>query len=174
MFIAIRSLIPAATAALLLLEACAGPLPAQAGHPPSPTANVAQTWHQVAQCVRDHGQPDFPDPTVDSSGQAHWPPGLQKPPDSVLQACQSIFDRIPPQDRGGSSGVSVAMLQRFARCMRQHGIQDWPDPDSQGQFHFPPSLAGNLKTSPRWAQVSAAWNGPCQQYNPSGHISTAP
>jgi hypothetical protein len=177
MFSAIRSLIPAATtAALLVLGACAGPLPAQAAHPPSPTPDVARTWHQVAQCVRDHGLPDFPDPTVDSSGHAHWPQGLQKPPDAILQACQPIFNRIPPQDRGDNTAAtdSPAMLQRFARCMRQHGVQDWPDPDSQGNFHMPPSLAGNLKGGPRWAKISAAWNGPCRQYNPSGHISTAP
>jgi hypothetical protein len=66
-----------------------------------------------------------------------------------------------------------AMAQRFAQCMRQHGVEDWPDPDSQGDFHFPPSLGDNLKTSPRWEQIRTAWHGPFKQYNPSGRIATA-
>jgi hypothetical protein len=66
----------------------------------------------------------------------------------------------------------VATRIRFAQCMRQQGITDFPDPDEQGRFNLPPSLAqgGNLKSSPRWPQVQQAMDGPCHQYDPSGHI----
>jgi len=61
---------------------------------------------------------------------------------------------------------------KFARCMRDQGITDFPDPDQQGRFVLPPSLdqGGTLKSSARWPQVQAAMDGPCRQYNPSGHI----
>jgi hypothetical protein len=62
-------------------------------------------------------------------------------------------------------------MRQFAQCMRGHGIQDWPDPDAQGRFHLPSSLQG--KSSPRWPQIQAAWNGPCKRYDPSGSIRTA-
>ena len=63
----------------------------------------------------------------------------------------------------------VTTMRRFAQCMRQHGIEDWPDPDAQGYFHIPPGLS-NFRSGARWPQIQAAWNGPCKQFNPSGHI----
>ena len=68
--------------------------------------------------------------------------------------------------------MNVALRTRFAQCMRQQGITDFPDPDARGRFHLPPSLdqGGNLKASPRWAQVQAAMDGPCKRYDPSGGV----
>jgi hypothetical protein len=122
MFAVTRSLIPATAAALLLLCACGGSSPAQAASP-SPAADVARTWHQVAQCIRDHGQPNFPEPIVDSAGHASLPPGTQQPPDSVLQACQSIINRLPPQFRPhGGSAQQMDQLAKLVQCLNQHGI----------------------------------------------------
>jgi hypothetical protein len=136
-----------------------------------PSANPAEVYHQFAQCVREHGQPDFPDPTLDAQGQIQLPPGVQKPPEAIMQACASILNQLPASSRGGSSATpDPAMMRRFAQCMRDHGIDDWPDPDANGRFTFPSSLAGGMKTSPRWPQIQAAWNGPCKQDDPSGHI----
>jgi hypothetical protein len=132
-------------------------------------------WHQAAQCVRDRWEPTFPDPTIDSSGRATFPPGTQEPPQSVLDACQHILQQLPPQDRQADTSRQndPAMMLRFAQCMRRHGISDWPNPDGSGQFHFPPSLSGNLKAGPRWPSVRSAWTA-CDRYDPSGHIETAP
>jgi hypothetical protein len=157
-----------------LLAACG---PGQ--HTPAATSlhdQAAPVWHRLVQCARQNGMPDLPDPTIDDQGQAQFPDGLPQPPDTVRQACQAIYDQLPAQVRGGTGGATpdVAQLRQFAQCMRRQGITDWPDPDSNGNFPFPPSLAGNLKTGPRWPQISAAWNGPCKRYNPAGHISAAP
>jgi hypothetical protein len=164
-----RSLAHAAALLALGLVACGiGPQSRPAAARPS--ANPAQVAHQFSQCVRDHGQPDFPDPTLDAQGRPQLPDGVQKPDTSILQACASILDQLRTTANHGQPTPDPAMSRRFAQCMRAHGIDDWPDPDASGRFTFPPSLAGNLKTGPRWQQIQAAWNGPCKQYNPSGHI----
>lgn len=166
-----KSLLAAAAALALSAAACG------IGSPQTPAAHAttdpARVYHQFAQCVRDHGQPDFPDPTVDAHGQPQLPDGVQKPPDDVMQACASILNQLPASSRASGAQNDPATMRRFAQCMRDHGIDDWPDPDADGNFHFPPGLSGNLKAGPRWPQIQAAWNGPCKQYDPSGHISSA-
>lgn len=159
-------------AGTLLLAACGGGQP----HSTSLHDQAAPVWHRLVQCARQNGMPNLPDPSIDNGGQAHFPGGQPSPPPSVIQACQAIFDQLPAQVRGGNGQPTpdVVGLRKFAQCMREHGITDWPDPDTSGDFHFPPTFGDNLKLSPRWPQIQAAWNGPCNRYNPSGHISTAP
>jgi hypothetical protein len=134
--------------------------------------NVAAIYHQVAQCIRDHGAPNFPDPTVDASGHPQLPPGTQQPPQAALTPCRSILNQLPASDRpAGTVPQDPAMMLRFAQCMRAHGITDWPDPNADGSFTLPATLAGG-KTSPRWRQVRDVWTGSCKQYDPSGNLDT--
>lgn len=153
----------------LAVAACGG----TSQHTSSTHESAALVWHRLVQCARQHGMPDLPDPTVDDQGQAHFPDGTPKPPPSVQQACQAIYDQLPAQVRETTSGPDPALMRQFAQCMRAHGIDDWPDPDAQGNFHMPPSL-NNVKLGPRAPQIMAAWRGPCAKYDPSGHIYTAP
>lgn len=133
----------------------------------SPPADRGVVFRQFAQCVRDHGDPSFPDPTVDAQGNPQLPDGVQKPASAVMQACGSILNQVPAQNR--SDQPDPAAMRRFAQCMRDHGVSDWPDPDAEGYFHFPPELA-NFKASPRWPEIHAAWMGPCKRFNPQGHV----
>src|SRR5262245_2234838 len=61
---------------------------------------AAAVWHQLVQCARTHGMPNLPDPQIDSNGQAHFPSDTPDPPQTVRQACQSIYDRLPASARG--------------------------------------------------------------------------
>lgn len=149
---------------VMALAGCGG------GHRPqqaaaSPPADHGVVFRQFAQCVRDHGDPSFPDPTVDAQGNPQLPDGAQKPASAVMQACGSILNQLPAQNR--SDQPDPAAMRRFAQCMR--GVSDWPDPDAEGYFHFPPELA-NFKASPRWPEIHAAWIGPCKRFNPQGHV----
>lgn len=139
---------------------------------PSPVS-TAQVYHQFAQCVREHGDPDFPDPVVDASGRITLPGGAQKPGQEVMKACVSILDRLPARPAGSADHPDPAMMRQFARCMREHGVDDWPDPDANGRFTLPESLSGNLKSNPRWPEIEAAWNGPCREFDPGGSIEGA-
>jgi hypothetical protein len=156
-----------AAATPLLLIACGGAQGQPAARVSS--AAVASAWHRYAQCVRDHGVSNLPDPAVDDRGRATFAADAPRVPDDVVQQCSSFLDGLPAQP---AARVDVSMRIRFAQCMRQQGIGDFPDPDPQGRFQLPPSLdqGGNLKSSPRWPLVQAAMNGPCKQFDPSGHI----
>ena len=153
----------------LVLGACGFGNPAAAHTSP----NLATLWHNAAQCIRDHGNPTFPDPTIDSSGRPQLPDGVAKPSDAEQAACQAQIDTATRAGGGRPQPTtSVAQMRQFAQCMRANGLEDWPDPDANGSFHLPPDLLG--KGGPRWPAIQAAWNGPCARYDPSGSISAAP
>jgi len=146
-----------------LLSACGGqPALAQAETP-------AQIWHELVACARSHGMPDMPDPTIDSHGQAHFPPGLPQPPQSVQQACQSIYNRLPASVHNGPT-PNIALATRFAQCMRAQGLSDFPDPNPDGSYALPPDLITN-KTGPVWHRFKTAWDA-CRAFNPSNQITT--
>ena len=152
--------------ATILLAACG--TPASSAQPgPSP----AQVWHQYAQCVRDHGAAKFPDPVVDDQGRASFRDdaaraAADQTPESAMAACVSLLDRLPASARDDQPDPQ--QMGQFAQCMRDRGIQDWPDPDAQGRFHLSSSI--QRKNSSRRPQIQAAWNGPCKRYDPSGSI----
>jgi hypothetical protein len=164
-------------AAVLLLAAC-GASSSQAAAAAS-RADSAHVWHQAVQCVREHGLPTFPEPSIDSSGRPHFPQGTQEPPPSVLDACQHILEQLPSNERQPVSSSSSsqtlndpATMLRFAQCMRRHGITDWPDPDASGVFHMPPSMGHLAKGEPRWPSIQRAWRA-CLRYDPSGGVQMA-
>jgi hypothetical protein len=152
-----------ATAALALLAAACGGSPSSAGSGGSPNAGGSATSTSAvaySRCMRSHGVPNFPDPT--SSGQVPKASAQQfGVSSSQLQAAQRACQHLYPNN-GGSFQQSIqqceetgdcpqAVVQQalnqgreFARCMRSHGVPNWPDPttDSQGRPFFDVSKAG--------------------------------
>jgi hypothetical protein len=116
----------------------AGVSSATASPSPSPSATVSGEAEalQYAACMRSHGVPDFPDPTVQNGsvgfsitagdGVDQNSPQYQ----SARQACSSL--------RGGGTANSgsgnLAKELKFAQCMRSHGVPDFPDPNKSGGF----------------------------------------
>ncbi len=165
---AMKALLRSATVttfAILVVTACGQATQAQAETP-------AQIWHELVQCARAHGDPTLPDPTIDSQGRAKFPPGTQPPSQATQQACQSIYNRLPAAARSGNSAPDIQMELRFAACMRQQGLTDWPDPDANGDYPLPPDLITTSKSGPIWDRIKAAWDA-CRAYNPSGSISVS-
>jgi hypothetical protein len=135
------------------------------------TETPAQIWHELVACARAHGDPTLPDPTIDSQGQATFPPGTAKPSAATMQACQSIFNRLPASVRNGGA-PDIQMEIKFSQCMRQHGLSDWPDPSANGDYLLPPDLQTTEKSGPVWDRIKAGWDA-CKAFNPSGHISVS-
>jgi hypothetical protein len=106
--------------------------------------DAAAVWRELVRCARANGMPNLPDPQIDSNGRASFPNGTPDPPASVRRACQSIYDRLPPSARGEQARPPADMqaLLRYARCMREHGVTDFPDPDAEGNFRKPAGSAG--------------------------------
>ena len=129
----------------------------------APAQSPAAAWHRVVLCARAHGMPGLQDPTIDSSGKAIFPHGLNIPPET-RRACQRLVDRLVPNAQTQApTAAQLAALLRFARCMRAHGIADWPDPRPDGNFVPDARILDSLKSAFR-TQLLA-----CEHLNPDPH-----
>jgi hypothetical protein len=128
-------------AAAVALAACGGSSPTK----PSKQAGVNGSGSalKLAQCMRTHGVPDFPDPSSrggfgiqQSSGRSgggtisvdgHQLSVSAPAFHTAMQACQKYQPQGPP-----ISGAQLAKLQKgalkMAQCMRTHGVPNFPDP----------------------------------------------
>jgi hypothetical protein len=124
--------------------------------------DAAAVWRELVRCARANGMPKLPDPQIDSNGRANFPNGTPEPPASVRRACQSIYDRLPASARDDAARPPADMqaLLRYARCMREHGVADFPDPDAAGNFR---AQAGSADPkSPSFQRAMQA----CRQLDP--------
>ena len=143
----VAAVIAAVVGLALLAAGCAG----------SPTSHVAQrttatqsstSGHSTAgsarengglafsRCMRSHGVSQFPDP--DSSGAIPKVTMQQLGVSSSrFQAAQSGCAHLLRSTTTQVQQTLSGMLD-FARCMRSHGVSNWPDPstDSTGQAVF--------------------------------------
>ena len=140
-------------ALVVLAAACSSP--SSAGSPPA-AAGSATSSSAVAysHCMRFHGVPNFPDPPSSGVVPKSDPRELGAS-SSQVQAAQRDCQHLYPTN-GRAVGASLrqceetgdcpqAMVQRvvndmrlLARCMRSHGVPNWPDPtvDSEGRPDF--------------------------------------
>jgi hypothetical protein len=137
------------------------------GGPPSGGSEQVMTvLRQVARCIRSHGMPGWPDPVVNPLTNApDFPPGTPRIPPGIQQACQSIASRLPPQAYSSQPPTAASMrgLLRFARCMRSHGVANWPDPNSLGEFPMTAQMGAQFK-----GQVDRSATSVCIKYVPGG------
>ena len=154
--------------ALAAVSGCGPGAPGGAPAAQSGTRGETAVLHEFVACVRAHGLPGFPDGSIDSRGVVSFPDSAPRIPDSVANACQVFFNRLPPQP-AESPPVPQPLFQEllsFARCMRGHGVPDWPDPAPSGTFFLDSRLIAEGKQGPS-RQVRT-----CEEANPgvSGHL----
>jgi hypothetical protein len=82
---------------------------------------------KFAECMRANGVPDFPDPNTkgaDSYGVSVSPAVFTKAVDAckALEPPGALSAKLTPEQQ------SAAL--RFAQCVRDHGVEDFPDPVS--------------------------------------------
>jgi hypothetical protein len=122
-----------ATAGLALLAAaCGGPSsPSSTGPGGSSNAGGSQTSQLLAfaNCMRSNGVPNFPDPNSSEKFPGPQQLGVSS---SQYQAAMNACQHLLPN---GGNAPNQAELQQertallpFARCMRSHGVSNWPDP----------------------------------------------
>jgi hypothetical protein len=129
----------AAAAFSLFAAGCGGsgsPGVASVGSSPTTTANQTGLL-AYSRCMRSHGVPSFPDP----GGKG----GIPKP--QVVAAAQSNPHKFNAADGSchhlapaGLAAPETAQQQRaqladelsFAKCMRSHGVTNFPDPSAHG------------------------------------------
>jgi hypothetical protein len=109
--------------------------------------------------MRSHGEPNFPDPRPSGGFNI-----TNNPNDPQLraaeQACSSLLPNGGNQTTGGNLTPSeVTQLLNYAKCMRSHGVLNFPDPTSKGLG----SLNGIDPNSPQFNTASQA----CQSLLPN-------
>jgi hypothetical protein len=151
-----------ATSALALLAAACGGAPGSHVAQLGSTTTKSSTFSSGAaaqqngmlgfsRCMRSHGVPNFPD--TNSSGAL---------PKSQVDQLVASSPQFPPAHRacehllpnGGQPTQAQVQqawndMRNFARCMRSHGVPNWPDPAATSQqdqrpfFYVPDSIDPN-------------------------------
>jgi hypothetical protein len=114
---------------------------------------------RFAQCMRENGVLDFPDP---KDGNMNLPNGAD--PQKVAAAQEKCKPLLPnggqprkmnPQDQ--------EQLRKYAQCMRDNGIKNFPDPTDQG-LAIDPNKLGMGPDDPRFKAAQQT----CSKYQPGG------
>jgi hypothetical protein len=80
---------------------------------------------KFAECIRAHGVPHFPDP--DAKGDFAF--GIDVSPAVWQKAVAACKDLQPPGALSGKrSPKQQSAALRFAQCVRENGVKDFPDP----------------------------------------------
>jgi hypothetical protein len=89
----------------------------------------------MSRCMRAHGVPNFPDPDANGGISINGGAGGLDPGSAVFQAADKVCRPLGGDGPGGTPAQQAqnreAML-KFARCMRAHGLPDFPDPQPNG------------------------------------------
>jgi hypothetical protein len=118
-----------------------------------------------ARCMRAHGLTDFPDPGANGNLQLNADQGSNLDPNSVaFKAADAACKSLLPAPQAAPGGAKAQNL-RYARCMRAHGISDFPDPKPDGTLQIQSSPGSDL--DPNNPQYKAA-NDACKKYQPNG------
>jgi hypothetical protein len=127
---------------------------------------LGQEW---VQCLRDKGLTRMPDAEVSQDGYLqfpaqtdyNWKEDLSKHR-NIIDACQSIEDRYPPnafRPKQQFSADDLRKLAAYAECVRKNGIPDFPDPNAAGEFDLSGTPLANGIPGPLRDKADAA----CQQ-----------
>jgi hypothetical protein len=168
-----RSVIPrplVGLAAAVLLAGCGGSSSGGA------TGSSGQDTHagltELAKCARANGEPNFPDPVQLQNGEWVLPPSADNL--SLPDACTAIKQKMRNSfGNETASAAGMTKLLRFAQCVRDHGVKDWPDPEPDGTFILPDRIkqvGDELTAGPVKACVNLAPGG---NFEVRGSSSTA-
>lgn len=151
----------------------------KAGGSDQAAADTQPTGIALANCIRSHGVPNFPDPTSNGNGgiqiqssqrSGSGPstavngvavngPAFQK----AMQACQKYLPNGGHPSAAQTAKAKAAALA-FSRCMRSHGVPDFPDPTFQsgpgGNIRVRISGPGIDPSSPAFRSAQQACGSP--------------
>ena len=169
---------PLALSLLLLVAAagCAKPADsdgvATAGNGASPTASPSaaagfdkDAGLRLAQCMRENGVPNFPDPQLQEGGGTRliMPEGVSpQDADAAMQKCKQYAPNggTPPK----LNPEQVERARQMAKCMRANGVPNFPDPGADGRLSVNLNDLGLTPDDPKMKAAEEA----CKQFRPSG------
>lgn len=99
-----------------------------------------------SKCMRNHGAPNFPDPVkTPSGGYGYRTQGIDPNSVSFQSALQACKDLPSPWNSTGQQ-LTHKQQQRWlkwAECIRNHGVSNFPDPTFSGTEVSEPGVALN-------------------------------
>jgi hypothetical protein len=148
----------------LLTTACSGGTTTTGAADPGSSHSVTAAYAKAlaySQCMRSHGVPDFPDPTISNGGISLHLSNTGGASQSAMQAAQNACKSLSPVHplTGAQLAQNIAQGLKWAQCIRAHGLPNFPDPNSSGAFVLPAGL------NPQSASLQAAMNA-CQSERP--------
>jgi hypothetical protein len=102
-----------------------------------------------AQCMRENGFTEFPDPTPDGDLRIRVTPETTPRFEAAGEACR---DLAPDGFRGEDvTPEQLEALLKLSQCIRENGVPDFPDPRPEGSY----DLRG-VSTGPDDPRIDAA------------------
>lgn len=103
-------------------------------------AAAEQEMLAFSTCMRKHGVTTFPDPTRNADGSYGFTAGSVGTLRKLLHGAQTALDACQPLlvKSGILSAENISKFRQqmlaYARCMRSHGVSNFPDPNFNGRF----------------------------------------
>jgi hypothetical protein len=142
-----RLAVPAVAAASVLVAACGGSgSPSNAAKEQSREQKAETETAAFARCMREHGIKVETPQSGNGRGVGFVGPGAN-PASTTFQKAQANCKQLLPDvglpDSGSpASSQTLDKLLEIARCMRQHGISEFPDPATTRPSNLNPRKYG--------------------------------
>lgn len=117
---------------------------------PTPSLSLLEQMQKHAQCMRAHGVP-MSDPQVQSDGTPRRG-RIDKAAvsEEVLGVAKQACKQYEPVIPADVMAPKLEAMRGYSRCMRAHGVEDYPDPDPDGRVQLP-----REQTDPDYDQAKA-------------------
>jgi hypothetical protein len=90
------------------------------------TATPREKAVKFSECMRENGYPDFPDPKASGEFPTF---GISVSPAVWRKALGACKELQPPGSFSAHlSPKQLSAARKFAQCIREHGVKDFPDP----------------------------------------------
>jgi hypothetical protein len=142
---------------------------AASSSPNAAEGDRSEQLRKFATCMRENGI-DMPDPETDGEGRVMFraPEGAKDgaPPDrETFEAAQQKCKQYLPN--GGEpprlDAEAIDKMREYAKCMRENGVPEFPDPQPDGGMRIEASPGSGLDPGGQvWKDAQAK----CEQYMP--------
>jgi hypothetical protein len=157
----------AITAGMAFLAAACGSSPASTTGSSNAGTSTSSKQLTFSRCMRTHGLANYPDPTRNGLPKV----GAQQlgVTSAAFQAAETACQYSLPTSGQSSQAQDQQMMNvmlNFARCVRSHGVPNWPDPLAEsdpgqpGTPGFPRTMTGVNQNAPQVKSAIAS----CQHF----------
>jgi hypothetical protein len=140
-----------------------------AGSNPKSTASAAPSAEpydpiKYSECMRDNGMSWFPDP-VDGKMTVAIPADVDK---GKLKEAEEACRQYAPNggERPEPDPEALELGRQMAKCMRENGVPNFPDPEPDGGIAIDSSKLGTGPGDPTFDKAEQA----CSKHRPSGAV----